>query len=67
MQAALEAGKAISKAQAISLVSTNVESLLGIERDEDETELVATSGGDLLEFSKVVAVISPTRGVVDVF
>ncbi|KAI1784449.1 composite domain of metallo-dependent hydrolase [Ganoderma leucocontextum] len=65
--AALEAGGAISKAQAIALVSTNVEKLLGIERDEDETELVATSGGDLLEYSKVVAVVSPTRGVVDVF
>ncbi|KAM5544023.1 hypothetical protein V8D89_002640, partial [Ganoderma adspersum] len=65
--AALEAGEAISKAQAIALVSTNVEKLLGIERDSGETELVATSGGDLLEFSKVVAVISPTRGVVDVF
>ncbi|KAM5537547.1 hypothetical protein V8D89_008760 [Ganoderma adspersum] len=65
--AALEGGDAISKAQAIALVSTNVEKLLGIERDSDETELVATSGGDLLEYSKVVAVISPTRGVVDVF
>ena len=67
LQAALEGGDAISKAQAIALVSTNVEKLLGIERDSDETELVATSGGDLLGFSKVVAVISPTRGVVDVF
>ncbi|PIL26888.1 hypothetical protein GSI_10026 [Ganoderma sinense ZZ0214-1] len=65
--AALEAGGTISKAQAITLVSTNVEKLLGVERDADETELVATSGGDLLGFSKVVAVISPMRGVVDVF
>ncbi|EJF61656.1 composite domain of metallo-dependent hydrolase [Dichomitus squalens LYAD-421 SS1] len=65
--AALESDKAISKAEAIALVSTNVEKLLGIERDEDEVELVATSGGDLLEFSKVIGVISPRRGVVDVF
>ncbi|PIL26899.1 hypothetical protein GSI_10037 [Ganoderma sinense ZZ0214-1] len=65
--AALEAGGTISKAQAIALVSTNVEKLLGIERDAGETELVATSGGDLLGFGKVVAVISPVRGVVDVF
>ena len=41
-----------------------MEALLGIK---DEGELVATSGGDLLEFSKVVSVISPRRGVVDIF
>ena len=67
MQAALESGDTISKAQAIALVSTNVEKLLGIERDPDETELVVTTGGDLLEYSKVIAVISPSRGVVDIF
>ena len=67
VQAALESGDTISKAQAIALVSTNVEKLLGIERDPDETELVVTTGGDLLEYSKVVAVISPSRGVVDIF
>ena len=67
MQAALESGDTISKAQAIALVSPNVEKLLGIERDPDETELVVTTGGDLLEYSKVIAVISPSRGVVDIF
>ena len=60
----LESGGSISKEQAIELVSTNVETLLGVV---DEGELVATRGGDLLEFSKVVSVISPRRGVVDIF
>ena len=31
-----------------------------------QSDLVATVGGDLLEFSKVVGVISPKRGVVDI-
>lgn len=60
----LESGGSISEEQAIELVSTNVETLLGVV---DEGELVATRGGDLLEFSKVVSVISPRRGVVDIF
>ena len=60
----LESDGSISKEQAIELVSTNVETLLG---GVDEGELVATRGGDLLEFSKVVSVISPRRGVVDIF
>ena len=60
----LESDGIISKEQAIELVSTNVETLLGVV---DEGELVATRGGDLLEFSKVVSVISPRRGVVDIF
>ncbi|KAI0690097.1 composite domain of metallo-dependent hydrolase [Cytidiella melzeri] len=64
---ALDAGGRISKTQAISMGSTNVAKLLGgkveIANDHD---LVATEGGDLLDFSsKVRAVISPRRGVVD--
>ena len=66
-QAALESDGAISKVEAIALVSTNVEMLLGIVQDDDEVELVATSGGDLLEYSKVIGVISPRRGAVDIF
>ncbi|KAH9853225.1 carbohydrate esterase family 9 protein [Lenzites betulinus] len=65
--AALEAGSTISKEEAIALVSTNVQKLLGIERSPDEGEMVATLGGDLLEYSKVVGVISPGRGVVDLW
>ncbi|KAI0692924.1 composite domain of metallo-dependent hydrolase [Cerioporus squamosus] len=64
--AALESGGIISRAHAIALASTNVERLLGIERSEAEVELVATRGGDLLEYGKVVGVISPLRGTVDV-
>ena len=67
LQAALESDRVISKAEAIAFVSTNVEKLLGIVRGEDEVELVATSGGDLLEYSKVIGIISPRRGVVDIF
>lgn len=66
-QAALEADGAISKEQTIALASTNVEKLLGIVRKEDEVELVATSGGDLLGFGKVIGVISPRRRVFDLF
>ncbi|KAJ2989664.1 hypothetical protein NUW54_g8708 [Trametes sanguinea] len=63
--AALESDGAIRKAEAIALASVNVESLLGVKTDGLESDLVATQGGDLLDFSKVVAVISPRRGVVD--
>ncbi|OSC98900.1 carbohydrate esterase family 9 protein [Trametes coccinea BRFM310] len=63
--AALESDGAISKADAIALASVNVEALLGVKTDGLQQDLVATQGGELLEFSKVVAVISPRRGVVD--
>ncbi|KAI0367317.1 carbohydrate esterase family 9 protein [Pilatotrama ljubarskyi] len=62
--AALESNGTISKADAIALASTNVEKLLGVKTLQGD--LVATQGGDLLELSKVVAVISPRRGVVDI-
>ena len=81
--AALEAGGKISKEQAFSLGSVNMWKLLGggknlqldsLEEEEEgedeswEGDLVATVGGDLLEFgSRVVAVASPRRGFVDVF
>ncbi|KZT28940.1 carbohydrate esterase family 9 protein [Neolentinus lepideus HHB14362 ss-1] len=64
--AALEAGSEISKSEAIALASVNVEQLLGVAISPAQSDLVATSGGDLLDFSsKVVGVISPRRGVVD--
>ena len=75
--AALEAGGKISKEQAFSLGTVNVFKLLGSEEEDLDTpekglpwegELVATAGGDLLEFgSKVVAVASSRRGFVDFF
>ena len=66
LQAALEAGGALSKADALALASGNLEKLLGVKTDSlQQADLVVTRGGDLLEFSKVVAVISPKRGLVN--
>ncbi len=67
---AIDAAGDISKADAIAIGSTNVQKLLGGEVEAEVAsntyELIATEGGDLLDFgSKVVAVISPRRGVVD--
>ncbi|KAI0266870.1 carbohydrate esterase family 9 protein [Gloeopeniophorella convolvens] len=68
--AALEAGGRISKAQALALASTNLEKLLGgdVEVAAAAADLVATSGGDLFSFeSKVVGIVSPRRGAVELF
>ncbi|KAI0825194.1 carbohydrate esterase family 9 protein [Trametes gibbosa] len=65
--AALESGGEITKADALALASVNVEQLLGIATDGLQADLVATRGGDLLGFNKVVGVVSPRRGVVDLF
>ncbi|PSR81135.1 hypothetical protein PHLCEN_2v6470 [Hermanssonia centrifuga] len=64
---AIDAGGSITKAQAIALGSTNVEKLLGGKVETSEAhELVATEGGDLFDLgSRVRAVISPRRGLVD--
>ncbi|THG92619.1 hypothetical protein EW026_g8341, partial [Hermanssonia centrifuga] len=63
---ALEAGDSVSKKEVLALASVNLQQLLGVH--SFETDLVASKGGDLLDFdSKVVAVISPRRGVVDLF
>ncbi|TRM61307.1 hypothetical protein BD626DRAFT_502095 [Schizophyllum amplum] len=60
----LESGGRLSKTAALALASTNVEKLLGVEPSGD---LVATRGGGMLDFgSKVVGVVSPKRGVVDI-
>ena len=67
IQAALESNGEIQKADALALASVNVEKLLGIKTDSLQGDLVATHGGDLLDFSKVVGVISPRRGLVDIF
>jgi hypothetical protein len=70
MQAALEAGGRISKVQALALASTNLEQLLGCDPGgaSGTSDLVATRGGDLLSLeSKVVGIISPRRGSVDLF
>ncbi|KAJ4472838.1 carbohydrate esterase family 9 protein [Lentinula edodes] len=66
--ASLEAGGEISKAGAIALVSSNLEKLLGLAAGTVSSNLIATTGGTVLDFeSKVVAVASAKRGVVDLF
>lgn len=68
--AALEAGGRISKLQALALASKNLEKLLGsnVELASGTSDLVATQGGDLFSFgSKIIGVISPSRGSVDLF
>ncbi|KAI0029653.1 hypothetical protein K488DRAFT_88507 [Vararia minispora EC-137] len=58
----------LSMEDALALVSTNVDALLGVIVKPADADLVATSGGDLLSFEgKVVAVISPRRSLVDLF
>ncbi|KAL5534649.1 hypothetical protein ACEPAG_1112 [Sanghuangporus baumii] len=65
---ALESSGKISKSQALALASTNLEKLLGLEIEPELSDLVATEQGDLFDFDgKVVAVISPRKGVVDLF
>ncbi|KAL1686090.1 hypothetical protein GGG16DRAFT_118255 [Schizophyllum commune] len=61
--AALESGGRITQTQALAMASTNIHKLLGLKWSGD---LVATRGGGILDFeSKVVGVLSPSRGVVD--
>ncbi|KAJ8088290.1 hypothetical protein PM082_022362 [Marasmius tenuissimus] len=65
---ALDSLDRISTADALELASTKVEELVGLKIDDDDRDLVATKGGELLEFEgKVTAVISKKRGVVDIF
>jgi hypothetical protein len=65
-QAALEAHGEISKAEALALASVNIEKLLGVKSGHSQGDLVATRGGTLLDFqSRVVGLISSSRGVVD--
>lgn len=74
-QAALEASGSISQSEALALASSNLEKLLGVEEaggvhgaQQIGGDLVATSFGGILDFeSKVVGVISPRRGLVDLF
>lgn len=65
IQAAIDAGGGLTREEAFAIGSTNLETLLGVERDPELVELVVTQGGDLLDsHSKVVAVISPqSKGI----
>ncbi|KAJ7510331.1 hypothetical protein B0H11DRAFT_1958549 [Mycena galericulata] len=65
---ALESGGSVSKAAALSMASSNIEKLLGIDSAGGNTEYSVTSGGDIFSFeSKIVAIVSAKRGVVDLF
>lgn len=67
-QAGLESSGRINKHQAYALASTNLDKLLGIKHGSDYADLVAFEGGSLFDLSsKVAAVISPERGLVDLF
>lgn len=65
---AIEAGGKIKREQAIALGSTNLRKLLGGALQDHDWDLVATQGGDLLDFgSKIVATISAREGSVQTF
>ncbi|ESK86843.1 carbohydrate esterase family 9 protein [Moniliophthora roreri MCA 2997] len=66
--AALDSEGAISTADALSLASTNIDTLFGLTGEEVDSDLVAVKGGNLVQFEgKVVGVVSQRRGVVEVF
>ncbi|KAJ6468464.1 hypothetical protein C8R45DRAFT_1018898 [Mycena sanguinolenta] len=64
---ALESNGSISKEEALAMASSNIEKLLGI-RSAPNSEFAVTRGGDLFSLeSKVIAMVSSKRGVVDLF
>ncbi|KDR69239.1 hypothetical protein GALMADRAFT_128703 [Galerina marginata CBS 339.88] len=67
--AALESNGTMTRAQAISLASSNLHKALGLKSSSfSAPDLMMYSGGGILDFeSKVAGVISATRGVVEVF
>ncbi|KAF9012657.1 carbohydrate esterase family 9 protein [Cyathus striatus] len=65
--ARLESNGRISEHQVYAMATTDLERLLGV-RAVEGVELVAFEGGGLFDWSsKAAAVISPQRGLVDVF
>ncbi len=65
-QAALDSNGKISKEHAIALASTNIEKLLGVTVEAEDTDFVASISGDFLDpSSRVASIISPRRGRVD--
>ncbi|KZV70092.1 carbohydrate esterase family 9 protein [Peniophora sp. CONT] len=58
----------LTHSEALSLVSSTVDSLLGVRARPSDADLVATRSGGLLEFEgKVVGIVSPRVGGVDLF
>ncbi|KAF7312947.1 Composite domain of metallo-dependent hydrolase [Mycena kentingensis (nom. inval.)] len=65
--AALDANDTIDYATALALVSTNIDKALGLRRDAAQ-ELVVLQGGGLFDLeSKVIGIVSPRGGAVDLF
>jgi hypothetical protein len=63
----MNAGGTISMEDAMAFASTNLEKVLGAEMEAEKADLVATRGGDLLNMgSQIVAIISPSREIVDI-
>ncbi|KAF7330339.1 Carbohydrate esterase family 9 protein [Mycena venus] len=63
---ALESGGSVSKEAALAMASSNIEKLLGVQ--SRASEFAVTQGGDLFSLdSKVIAMVSSKRGVVDLF
>jgi len=66
--AALDSGGGIGKEDALALASTSLYDIFGIDADAELDDLVAYQGGDIFSFeSKVAGIISPRKGVVDLF
>jgi len=64
----LESPHQVSKNQALALVTTNLETLLGAAVRAADGDIVAYRAGDVLEFdSKVVGIVSPRRSSVDLW
>ena len=58
----------MNKREAYALASTNLDKILGIKHDSEDADLVAFEGGSMFDLSgKVAAVVSPHRGLVDLF
>jgi hypothetical protein len=58
----------ITVTDALEMVSSNIEKLLGIKPRFINQDLVVVSGGGPFSFeSKAIGMISPRRGVVDFF
>jgi len=65
-QAMEDSGGYLDSHGALALVTTNLEQLLGLPTDE--ADFVAYAGGAWnSQDSKAVAVLSPSRGIVDLF
>ena len=61
-------GAEITQAEALALASSNLEKLLGLDGVNQLADLVVTEAGGPFDFgSKIVGVISPKKGVVDLF